>query len=57
VVTYIPNTRAHVFKAPHLRAIMRIQDVQACSIVNTYKACVQTSTVRLQYGYNATLAL
>jgi hypothetical protein len=25
--THVPNARAHVFKAPHIRAIMRLQDV------------------------------
>jgi hypothetical protein len=50
--THVPNTRAHVSKAPHVRAIMRLQDVQAGSVVNTYKACGQASTVRLEYDYS-----
>jgi hypothetical protein len=55
--THILNTRAHVSKAPHIRAIMRLQYVQSGNVINTYKACGQTSTVRLQYSYSATPAL
>jgi hypothetical protein len=36
---------------------MRLQDVQVGSVVNTYQMCGHASTVRLQCGYNATLAL
>jgi hypothetical protein len=32
--THVPNTRAHVSKAPHVRAIMRLQDVHADNVVN-----------------------
>jgi hypothetical protein len=49
--------QAHVFKMPHVRAIMRLQDVQANSVVNIYKACRHASIVRLQYDYSATLVL
>jgi hypothetical protein len=49
---HIPNTRTHVSKAPHVRAIIRLQDVRACSVVNTYIACRQTSIVRLQCDVN-----
>jgi hypothetical protein len=38
-------------------AIMRLQDVQSVSVVNTCKACRQTSTVQLQYNYNVMPAL
>jgi hypothetical protein len=41
------RTRAH-FQGTSRRIIMRLQDVQADSIVNTCKVCGQTSTVRLQ---------
>jgi hypothetical protein len=44
--THVLNARVHVFKAPHVRAIMRLQDVHASSGVNTYKACRYASTVR-----------
>jgi hypothetical protein len=37
--THVPNAHTHVFKAPHVRVIMRLQDVQADSVVNTCKAC------------------
>jgi hypothetical protein len=46
--THVPNARAHVSKAPHVRAIMHLQYVQAANVVNTYKACGHASTVRLQ---------
>jgi hypothetical protein len=46
--THVPNTRTDVFKAPHIRAIMRLQDVRAGIVVNICKACDQTSTVWLQ---------
>jgi hypothetical protein len=36
---------------------MRLQDVQANSVVNTCKACRHASTVLLQHGYNAMPAL
>jgi hypothetical protein len=55
--THVPNVRAHVSNAPHVRAIIRLQDVQVCSVVNTCKVCIHTSTVRLQYGYSATPTL
>jgi hypothetical protein len=45
--------QAHVFKMPHVRAIMRMQDVQADNVVNTYKACGHASIVQVQYGYSA----
>jgi hypothetical protein len=54
---HVPNARTHIFKAPHVRAIMRLQDVRAGSVVNTCKVCVHASTVRLQYVYSAMLAL
>jgi hypothetical protein len=50
--TYVPNARAHVSKAPHVRAIMLLQDVQVGSVVNTYKAYGYASTVLLQYDTN-----
>jgi hypothetical protein len=50
--THVHNTRAHVFKAPHVRAIIRLQDVQAGSVINTCKACGQTSIVQLQCDAN-----
>jgi hypothetical protein len=46
--THVPNAHAHVFKTPHIRTIMCLQDVQPVSVVNTCKACKQTSTVLLQ---------
>jgi hypothetical protein len=46
--THVSNTHAHVFKAPHVRVIMRLQDVQTGSVINTCKACGHTSTVCLQ---------
>jgi hypothetical protein len=45
---HVPNTRTHVSMSPHVSAIMRLQDVQAGSVVNTCKVCEQTSTVWLQ---------
>jgi hypothetical protein len=45
--THVPNTRAHVSKVPHVRAIMCLQDMQVDSVVNTCKACGQASTVQL----------
>jgi hypothetical protein len=50
--THVSNARAHVSKAPHVGAIMRLQDVQADSIVNTCKVYRHASTVCLQYGYS-----
>jgi hypothetical protein len=55
--THVPNARAHIFKAPHVRAIMHLQDMQTDSVVNTCKMCGHASTVWLQYSYNATPAL
>jgi hypothetical protein len=46
--THVLNARVHIFKAPHIRAIMRLQEVQTGSIVNTCKACGQVSTMWLQ---------
>jgi hypothetical protein len=46
--THVPNARPHISKAPHVRAIMLLQDVQAGSVVNTCKACGHASTVLLQ---------
>jgi hypothetical protein len=43
--THVPNACAHIFKAPHIRAIMRLQDVQADSVVNTCNTCGQATTV------------
>jgi hypothetical protein len=57
LATHVPNARAHIFNAPHIRVNMRLQDVQAGGVVNTYKACGQTFTVWLQYGYSMTTAL
>jgi hypothetical protein len=54
---HVPNAHTHVFKAPHVRAIMLLQDVQAGSVVNTCKACGHASTVRPWYGYSLTPAL
>jgi hypothetical protein len=47
--THAPNARAYVSKAPHIRVIMRLQDVQTDSVVNTCKTCRHISIVRLQY--------
>jgi hypothetical protein len=47
--THAPNAHAHVSKVPHIRVIMRLQDVQTDSVVNTCKACRHVSIVRLQY--------
>jgi hypothetical protein len=55
--THVFHARARVSKAPHDRAIIRLEDVQAGSVINTYKACGQASTVWLQYGYSAMPAL
>jgi hypothetical protein len=44
---HVPNARAHVSKAPDVRAIMGLQDVQLGSIVNVCKTC----------GYSAAAAL
>jgi hypothetical protein len=46
--THVPNTHVHVSNVPHIRVIMRIQDVHTCNIVNSYKACGHTATIRLQ---------
>jgi hypothetical protein len=43
--THVPNAHTHNSKAPHVRAIMHLQYMQTCSIVNTYKACGHTATV------------
>jgi hypothetical protein len=48
--THVSNAHKHVSKAPHVRAIMCLQDVQTDSVVNTCKTCGQASTMRLQYG-------
>jgi hypothetical protein len=45
--THVLNARTHIFKVPHVRVIMRMQDVQASSVVNTYKTCGYASTVWL----------
>jgi hypothetical protein len=55
--THVSNARAHVSKAPHIRAITRLQDAQAGSVVNTCKAYGNASIVRLQYDYSMTPAL
>jgi hypothetical protein len=47
--THVSNARAHVSKVPHIRAIMRLQDVQTRSVVNTYKAYGHVATVRRQH--------
>jgi hypothetical protein len=57
LVMHVPNARVHISKAPHVMAIMRLQDIQACSIVNTYKAYGHASTVRLEYSYSVMPAL
>jgi hypothetical protein len=54
---HVPNARAHVSKVPHVRAIVRLKDIQIGSVVNTCKTCGQLSTVQLQYGYSVTPAL
>jgi hypothetical protein len=46
--TPVPNARAHVSKVPHVRAIMRLQDMQADSVVSTCKMCGHAATVWLQ---------
>jgi hypothetical protein len=46
--THVPNARVHVSKAPHVRAVTHLQDMRAGGVVNTCKACVYASTVRLQ---------
>jgi hypothetical protein len=43
---HVLNARAHVFKVPHIRVIMCLQDVQTDNVVNTCKACEHASTVR-----------
>jgi hypothetical protein len=48
--THVPNTHTHIFRAPQVRVIMRLQDVQTDNVVNTCKVCRQASTVRLQYN-------
>jgi hypothetical protein len=55
--THVPNARTHVYKASHVRAIMRLQDMQTDSVVNTCEACKHASTIQLQCGYSATSAL
>jgi hypothetical protein len=47
--THVPNACAHIFKAPHVRVIMCLQDVQADSVVNTCNACRQAATVHHRY--------
>jgi hypothetical protein len=51
--THVPNARVRVFSAPHVRFIMRLQDVQADSVVNTCKACRHASTALLQCDASA----
>jgi hypothetical protein len=43
--THVPNAGAHISKAPDIRAIMGLQDVQAGSVVNACKACGQAATL------------
>jgi hypothetical protein len=47
---HVSNARAHISKAPHIRAIMHLQYMRAGSVVNTYKACRHASTVWLHYN-------
>jgi hypothetical protein len=49
VGTHVPNASVHVFKVPHIRTIMCLQDVRTDSVVNTCKACGQTAIVQLQW--------
>jgi hypothetical protein len=37
--THVPNACMHIPNAPHIRAIMRLQNVQVSSVVNTCKVC------------------
>jgi hypothetical protein len=50
--THVPNAHAYVSKAHHVSAIMRLQDMQAGSVINTCKTCGHTSTIRLQCDAN-----
>jgi hypothetical protein len=36
---HVLNARVHISKALHIKAIMRLQDVQVGSVVNTCKVC------------------
>jgi hypothetical protein len=54
---HVLNARVHISKAPHIKAIMRLQDVQVGSVVNTCMVCGYASIVRVQYGYSTTPAL
>jgi hypothetical protein len=45
---HVSNARSHVSKAPHVRAIMCLQDVQEDSVVNTCKMCGHTSIIWVQ---------
>jgi hypothetical protein len=47
--THISNARAHVSNAPHVRAVMRLQDVRAYNIVNT------CADMHLQCGYSTAI--
>jgi hypothetical protein len=48
--THVPNARAHVSKAPHVRAIMRLKDVKQCSqYLQGVQTCIYSAaTIRLQ---------
>jgi hypothetical protein len=45
---HVSNARVHISKVPHVRAMMRLQDVLVGSVVNTCMPFRQASTIQLQ---------
>jgi hypothetical protein len=50
----VPSTCVHVSKAPDVRGIMGLQDVQPGTTDNACKTCGQTAIVQLQYSASST---
>jgi hypothetical protein len=44
---HVPNARAHVSKAPDVKAIMGLQDVRVDNAINVCNTCGHVATVRL----------
>jgi hypothetical protein len=46
--SYVPNAHAHISKAPDVKPIMGLQEVQVGSTVNAEKTCKHVAIVQLQ---------
>jgi hypothetical protein len=46
--SYVPNAHAHISKAPDVKPIMGLQEVQVGSTVNAEKTCKHAAIVQLQ---------